>query len=96
MTTSLWGPALVAGGLHFLFVFFKAFQQRNVAFMHYGWIMPISFCMSTTEVFAVGLVAYGAVNAESWWELLTYALTMGIGGGSGALVAMWTHHRYIK
>lgn len=95
-TTELWTHAFVAGGLHFIFVFFKAFQQRNVAFMHYGWVMPISFFMSTTEVFAVGLIAFGAVHAEAWYHLLPYALTMGIGGGAGAITAMWSHVRYVK
>ena len=95
-TTELWTYATAAGTLHFVFVFFKAFQQRNVAFMHYGWIMPTSFAMSATEVFAVGLIAYGAVNADVWWQMLSYAFTMGVGGGLGAIVAMWTHFRYIK
>jgi hypothetical protein len=91
-----WHTAAIAGALHFVFVFFKAFQQRNVAFMHYWWIMPISFCMSTTEVFALSLVAISAVAADHWWQMLPYACTLGVGGGSGAIVAMYTHHRYVK
>lgn len=91
-----WSAAATVGALHFLFVFFKAFQQRNVAFMHYRWIMPVSFAMSATEVFALGLIAVGAVNAEHWWDLIPYAICLGIGGGVGALTAMWTHFRYIK
>lgn len=92
----LWAPAATAGALHFVFVFFKAFQQRNVAFMHYRWIMLVSFAMSTTEVFALGLIAIGAVGADHWWQMLPYAFCLGIGGGAGALSAMWTHHRYIR
>lgn len=96
MSDETWLMAGTAGTLHFMFVFFKAFQQRNVAFMHYWWVMPISFCMSTTEVFALGIIAVGAVEAEHWWQLMPYALCLGLGGGIGAMVAMWTHFRYIR
>lgn len=91
-----WRAASIAGALHFIFVFFKAFQQRNVAFMHYGWVMPISFCMSTTEVFAVSLLAIGAVAADHWWQMIPYAICLGIGGGLGAIIAMWLHKRVLK
>jgi hypothetical protein len=91
-----WTPAIIAGALHFVFVFFKAFQQRNVAFMHYGWVMPISFCMSTTEVFAVGIIAVGAVEATHWWHMLPYAFCLGVGGGIGAITAMWLHKKVLK
>jgi hypothetical protein len=91
-----WHMASVAGTLHFVFVFFKAFQQRNVAFMHYWWVMPISFCMASTEVFAVGIIAVGAITAESWFELVPYAFMLGLLGGLGAIVAMWLHKKVLK
>ena len=85
----------LAGVAYFVFVFFKAFQQRNVAFMHYRWILPISYAMSCTEVFVISLVAIEASSGLSW-DLLWFVATIGTGGGLGALVSMWLHHKYIK
>lgn len=87
---------LFAGLAYFVFVFFKAAQQRNVAFMHYKWVMPVSYCMSTTEIFVISVVALKAIGAENWTDMIPMALTIGTGGGLGAIVAMYLHHRYIK
>lgn len=86
---------LIAGVAYFIFVFFKAFQQRNVAFMHYRWILPISYLMATTEVFIISLVAHEAVKGITW-SLLWFALTIGTGGGFGALAAMYLHKRHVS
>jgi len=86
---------LIAGVAYFIFVFFKAFQQKNVAFDHYRWIMPISYAMATTEVFIISLIAVKAVHGITP-ELLWFALTIGTGGGLGALASMWIHNRYVK
>lgn len=86
---------LLAGLAYFIFVFFKAFQQRNVAFMHYRWILPISYAMACTEVFVISLVALEASQGLSW-DLLWFALTIGTGGGLGAVVSMYLHNRYVK
>lgn len=80
---------------YFVFVFFKAFQQRNVAFLHYKWILPISYAMSLTEVLVISLVAMKAVHGFSW-ELVTLGLAIGTGGGLGAVSSMWLHNRYVK
>ena len=85
---------LLAGGAYFIFVFFKAFQQRNVAFLHYWWVIPISYAMSCTEVFVISLVAHEAASGLSW-DLLWFAVTIGTGGGLGAIISMWIHHRYV-
>ncbi len=87
---------LIAGAAYFVFVFFKAFQQRNVTGMHYKWVMPISYCMSTTELIVIAAVALTAVNSESWIDMIPMILTVGTGGGLGAIGAMWVHHRWIK
>lgn len=87
--------AAVAGTAHFVFVFFKAAQQRNVAFLHYRWIMPISFFMSTTEVFVLSLVAVRAVNVDNLLDMWPYVVALGFGGGLGALLSMYVHHKYI-
>ncbi len=83
-----------AGIAYFVFVFFKAFQQRNVAFMHYRWILPISYMMAITEVFIISLIAVEASKGLSI-ELLWFALTIGTGGGLGAIVSMWVHDKYV-
>lgn len=86
---------LIAAAAYFVFVFFKAFQQRNVAFLHYRWILPISYCMATSEVAVISIVAYSAVNASNIIEMVPMAFAVGTGGGVGALVSMWLHHKYV-
>jgi hypothetical protein len=73
----------------YLFIFLKAFQQRNVAFDHYIWIMPVSYAMAATEVFIIAEVA-----KEGWGILLI--LAVGTGSGLGALSAALIHKRYVK
>lgn len=87
--------AAIAGLAHLVFVFFKAFQQRNVAFMHYWWVLPVSFAMSITEVFVLSLVAIRAVQSANVLLMWPFALSLGLGGGIGALIAMWAHYKYI-
>lgn len=72
----------------FVFVFLKAFQQRNVAFDHYKWVLPCSFGMALTEVYVIAAIvqtgySFGAV------------VGMGLGGGTGALLSMYLHKRYL-
>ena len=86
---------IAVGAAQLMFVFFKAFQQRNVAFLHYWWILPVSFCMSATEVLVLALVAVRAVDADNLLELLPFAVSLGVGGGIGAIGAMWAHHKYL-
>ena len=86
---------LFAGLAYFVFVFFKAFQQKNVAFNHYKWILPISYAMSMTEVLVISLIAVEA--SQGWsWGLIMFGVTIGTGGGLGALASMWIHNRYVK
>lgn len=87
--------ALAAGAAYFLYVFFKAFQQKNVAFNHYWWVMPISYAMSFTEVLVISLIAFKAAQGLEW-GLVWFALSIGTGGGTGAMLAMYVHNRFIK
>ena len=87
--------ALVVGGAYCLFVFFKAIQQRNVAFMHYAWVMPVSLALSTTDVFVIATVAYKVTQMETFFELLPLVVAIGIGGGLGAMAAMYLHNKHI-
>jgi hypothetical protein len=73
----------------FCFVFLKAFQQRNVAFDNYVWVLPTSWAMAATEVYVVVNVA------RNGWHLgLVFAI--GCGSGVGALAAMLVHRRWVK
>ena len=87
--------SLIAAAAYFVFVFFKAFQQRNVAFMHYAWVMPLSYLMSASEVAVIALVARQGVAAENLMDMAPILLGVGTGGGLGALASMFIHHRYI-
>ena len=84
----------LAAVAYFVFVFFKAFQQRNVAFLHYRWILPISYAMSLTEVLVISIVAFKASQGFSW-ELVYIGLGIGTGGGLGATASMYLHERYV-
>lgn len=80
--------AVIVGLMSFLFVFFKAFQQRNVAFEHYGAVMPLSVMMGFVEYTMYFVVAMQAAKTDpSFWT----ALFMGVGAGSGALLAIKLH-----
>lgn len=69
-------------------VFFKAFQQRNVAFDHYRWVMPTSLCMTFTEFYVIALFVM-----EGFDLLLVGAI--GAGAGLGAIIAMHLHGKYL-
>lgn len=74
---------------NFAFIMLKAVQQRNVAFDNYVWVVPTSFAMGVVEVYVVAQVALRG------WSL-PVVLTLGLAGGSGALLAMVLHKRFIK
>ena len=97
---------LIAGIAYFVFVFFKAFQQRNVAFDHYWPVLPISYLMAASEVLVISGVSLrvGAnlfviedghlvfvYELARMTELVPMMLAIGTGGGIGALCAMWIH-----
>ena len=73
----------------FVFVFLKAFQQRNVAFDHYAAVIPISLIMAAVEVFTVAKVA-----AEGW--SLGVVVAIGVASGSGSIAAMFIHRHIFK
>ncbi len=86
---------IAVGCANFLFIFLKAFQQRNVAFMHYGWVVPTSLLMGTVEVGVIGVIALKATAAASYLAMWPFVLAIGIGGGLGAVASMYIHHRYL-
>jgi len=72
----------------FVFVFLKAFQQRNVAFDHYRWIMPTSMAMAAAEVYVIATIV------TTGYSVLA-VLGMGTGAGAGGLFAMYLHGKYV-
>lgn len=78
---------LTVAGANFLFIFLKAYQQRNVAFDNYGMVLPTSFGLALTEVYVIAKVAVLGFT-------IPLALTIGVAAGSGAVCAMLIHRRY--
>jgi hypothetical protein len=71
-----------------IFIFFKAFQQRNVAFEHYSWIIPTSIAMALAEFWVIAMIVREGYN-------LPLVITLGTGSGVGALAATYLHQRYL-
>jgi len=86
---------LALGTAYFLFVFFKAFQQRNVAHLHYRWIMPVSLALSLTDVMVMALVAHKTMISGLSLDLVWIGLAVATGGGLGAIVSMKIHERFL-
>jgi len=73
----------------FCFIFLKAFQQRNVAFDKYAWIMPTSYGLAMMEIFLIAEVA------KAGWGIIL-VLVIGTGSGLGALLAALLHKRMFE
>ena len=71
----------------FIFVFVKAFQQLNVVGGHYWYVLPTSFLMAAAEV----TIIINIVTLLTFWA----CVPMGLGGGTGAMLAMYIHKRFI-
>ena len=75
-----------AGLAMFLFVFLKAFQQRNVAGSHYLPVVPTSVAMAITEVYIIAIIV------RVGYDPLLVAC-IGTGSGLGCLLAMHLHDK---
>lgn len=73
----------------FVYIFLKAFQQRNVAFDKYLWIMPTSYGLAVTEIYMIASVAREGLG-------FLIVMSVGTGAGLGALVATYIHRRMFK
>ena len=72
----------------FIFIFLRAFQQKNVMKNKYMWMVPTSYGMGFCEVYIIASVATGGM------ELWAAALAMGTGGGVGSILATYLHERW--
>lgn len=73
----------------YVYVLLRAFQQRNVAFDNYGWILPTSYGMAVVDVFVISFVAH-----QGWSPGIVFA--NGTGGFLGCLSAMLLHRKWVK
>lgn len=79
---------VAVGTAAFLMVFFKSFQQRNVAYDNLAAIIPTSFALATTEFFVISTIALMGMNP---FAVICYAL----GAGVGSLCATILHKKYM-
>lgn len=79
---------LLAAAAWGLVVFIRAFQQRNVAHMHFKWILPTSWVFAFVEL--IGLT--GIVKVGFSWD---FAIMLGTATGLSCMASMWIHNRYI-
>jgi len=70
---------------NFVFIFLKAFQQLNVMHSKYLWVVPLSLCMATAELFVIVKV----IEVGFGWIVVP----VGLGGGLGAMLGMYLHQR---
>jgi len=92
---------LIAGIAYFVFVFFKAFQQRNVSWLKYFSVMPVSYLMAFSEVIVISTVAYTGAqlfpfSMDALIRILPMMFAIGTGGGLGAMAGMFLHNKYVK
>lgn len=73
----------------FALVFIRAFQQRNVAHLHYRAIMPTSFAFAILDIVVITEVVKQGMTAE-------LVVPMALGGGLGCMTSMKVHETYMK
>lgn len=80
--------ALLILGTSFIYIFLKAMQQLNVVHNQFAWVVPTSIGMGLCEVGMMLMI----VRADNLW----LGVASGIGGGTGAILAMKLHRRIKK
>ena len=71
-----------------VFVFLKAFQQRNVAFDHHTLVLPISILMALCEFY---VIAWVVTTGFVFWKIVL----IGCCTGMATLSAMYLHRRFL-
>ncbi len=90
-------PEIVAGIAYFFSVFAKAFQQRNVAFMNYWMLFPVSYVLALADITVWSMIIVtilAAVKEGSLLDMWFMTFCVGTGGGCGATSATYLHHRF--
>ncbi len=73
-----------------IYVFLRAFQQKNVMHSKYAWMIPTSYGMGFCDVYIITTIAGGQ---HILWIV---AMAMGTGGTIGAISATYLHNRWLK
>jgi hypothetical protein len=71
-----------------VYVFLRAFQQKNVMHSKYLWMVPVSYGMGFCDVYIITSIAHGG------HVLWIVALAMGTGGTIGSISATYLHNRW--
>ncbi len=87
MLLELFNPLLA--GATFVFIFTRAFQQRNVGGLNYKWVMPTSFLMAVLEVFTITTIVKSGYSVGT-------VISCTVGGGFGSMAAMYLHSHYVN
>lgn len=74
---------------NFVNVFVRAFQQRNVAHLHYKWVIPTSAMFALGDMIVISSVAMLGPSPIMW-------LALALGGGLGCLASMKVHEKLVK
>jgi len=82
-----------SAGASFIYVGLKAMQQLNVVHHQVTWVLPVSIGLGLCEVFIVGVIAVAAVQAVGFWAMALLGVSLGLGGGIGAIFSMCIHKR---
>lgn len=72
----------------FVYIFLKSFQQLNVVWKKYWWVLPISYCLAFSEA----LLWIQIVNQGIGWGVFW----MATGAGLGCMAGMYSHLRVEK
>ena len=84
----------IVGIAYFFSVFAKAFQQRNVAFVNYKALIPMSYVLAIADVTVFGLIALKVTEVDSMMDMALMAFCIGTGGATGSVCATYIHHKY--
>ncbi len=76
-----------------VFIFLKAYQQRNVAGLHYWPVIPVSLLLAATEVYMIVVVAGLGIDGNLEWD---HILALALGGGIGCCISMYAHDKVHK
>ncbi len=74
--------------ISFIHIFLKSFQQLNVVWKKYWWVMPISYALAISEAFL-------------WIQIVQQGMGWGVffmatGAGLGCMGGMYSHKKFEK
>ncbi len=85
---------IIVGIVYFFSVFAKAFQQRNVAFINYKLLIPMSYVLALADVTVFSMIAWKATSIDGLLGMGFMAFCIGTGGAIGSVSATFLHHKY--